>query len=607
LRDELSTQLKTVQTNLGGLASTAATVGKVLGVGLSVGTVVAFGREILRDADALVKLHDKTALSIGALVELRRVSIDSGSSVEGMASAINTLQRNIGNEDTGAVGAAKRLGLNFDALKRMSPEDQFFAVASALRGVTNQTEFVTLGAKLMGRGFAEVAPAIKQGFKDIDESAAETIKALDAVGDAIGRIYQKAKDFGGEGIALSFNMAASAIEQLNKGMAIALTLFGDKVIIGAPEQASALAAAEAQAAKTLNVVDASLRNVVDSTVAQSNAERVLGEQTQKLAEAEEVLVTIYNNKIRLLETATDASLKHYGFGGQIAALSQLDAAEKAHSLAILASINDEKTRAAVIENTSARHVELMNQIAAVQEQQAGVVNAAIMREATAQIELNRLWGEDAEGNILRQLSALELLQEKMRALDATNGTWVSTAKQKALLEKQFINALDAEASATQDAYFATLKKNAEDAKIPALMANAAAAVQFYNFVLGSGPAAPSSNLRPDTQSAIQAGPSGGSAWNLPGGGYFNPGNSAGVPKLAAGGPVSAGRPYLVGERGPELFMPSSSGSIRPGGGAGTTNIYITQPLGTPTEIARVVSRALQDLSRSYGERMPPGA
>lgn len=33
--------------------------------------------------------------------------------------------------------------------------------------------------------------------------------------------------------------------------------------------------------------------------------------------------------------------------------------------------------------------------------------------------------------------------------------------------------------------------------------------------------------------------------------------------LAAGGPVIAGHPYEVGERGPELFVPGSSGSIKP--------------------------------------------
>jgi hypothetical protein len=34
-----------------------------------------------------------------------------------------------------------------------------------------------------------------------------------------------------------------------------------------------------------------------------------------------------------------------------------------------------------------------------------------------------------------------------------------------------------------------------------------------------------------------------------------------VPARALGGPVSFGRPYLVGERGPELFVPGMSGRI----------------------------------------------
>ena len=34
-----------------------------------------------------------------------------------------------------------------------------------------------------------------------------------------------------------------------------------------------------------------------------------------------------------------------------------------------------------------------------------------------------------------------------------------------------------------------------------------------------------------------------------------------IPGRQHGGPVSAGRPYMVGERGPELFVPSQSGSV----------------------------------------------
>ena len=48
----------------------------------------------------------------------------------------------------------------------------------------------------------------------------------------------------------------------------------------------------------------------------------------------------------------------------------------------------------------------------------------------------------------------------------------------------------------------------------------------------------------------------------------------GAPGRATGGPVSAGRAYRVGERGPELFVPTASGRIETAGNA-VRNIAIT--------------------------------
>lgn len=52
-----------------------------------------------------------------------------------------------------------------------------------------------------------------------------------------------------------------------------------------------------------------------------------------------------------------------------------------------------------------------------------------------------------------------------------------------------------------------------------------------------------------------------------------PSATFGGPK-AAGGPVSAGKHYLVGERGPELFAPGTSGSIIPNRSAGAVNLKV---------------------------------
>ncbi len=51
---------------------------------------------------------------------------------------------------------------------------------------------------------------------------------------------------------------------------------------------------------------------------------------------------------------------------------------------------------------------------------------------------------------------------------------------------------------------------------------------------------------------------------------------AGAPGRATGGPVSPGRAYRVGERGPEWFVPTTSGRVETGGGnAPARDIRIT--------------------------------
>ena len=65
---------------------------------------------------------------------------------------------------------------------------------------------------------------------------------------------------------------------------------------------------------------------------------------------------------------------------------------------------------------------------------------------------------------------------------------------------------------------------------------------------------------------------------------------------AAGGSVSAGTPYVVGERGAELFVPSSSGTIVPNGGMGGSTINVTvngaiDAEGTARTIVDVLNRS----------------
>ena len=85
------------------------------------------------------------------------------------------------------------------------------------------------------------------------------------------------------------------------------------------------------------------------------------------------------------------------------------------------------------------------------------------------------------------------------------------------------------------------------------------------------------------------------------------GQLLGAPGRATGGPVSPGQAYRVGERGPEWFVPTSSGRVETGGAAAagpvvnlTVNIADRCGAGAPQalqrssrQVAREVRRALQ--------------
>ena len=105
---------------------------------------------------------------------------------------------------------------------------------------------------------------------------------------------------------------------------------------------------------------------------------------------------------------------------------------------------------------------------------------------------------------------------------------------------------------------------------------------------------------------------GGGGGSGQGGGLLNIGSLLGsilgLPGRATGGLVSAGRGYLVGERGPELFVPSSAGKIEPNGGQRggrdvRVSIQVVAPKGSAApeslqrssrQVASAVRRALTE-------------
>jgi phage-related minor tail protein len=74
----------------------------------------------------------------------------------------------------------------------------------------------------------------------------------------------------------------------------------------------------------------------------------------------------------------------------------------------------------------------------------------------------------------------------------------------------------------------------------------------------------------------------------------------GAPGRAAGGAVTPGRAYLVGERGPELFVPAANGQVEPRLGGGRDirmSITINAPAGAEAKALGQSSRQLAQAVR----------
>ena len=191
---------KNVDGAFGGLKGALGSVNGLLGafgVGLSVSAVVGFGKALLDDADALVKMSDKTGNSIQGLQRLQVAGDDAGNTIEEMSSAINQMQNRLVGGDASATGALQKLRMSFADIKNLSPDQQFMAISDALRGVEDPAQQVAIAMDLFGKSGASVLPTLKRGFDDVRDAAVgmseDTAQALDKMGDDFQAFYRTTK------------------------------------------------------------------------------------------------------------------------------------------------------------------------------------------------------------------------------------------------------------------------------------------------------------------------------------------------------------------------------------------------------------------------------
>lgn len=605
--------------------------------------IIDIGKQAFENAAGFVELSEATGLSIQAVQQLSYVGAEFGVTGQEMARGVEQLSAKLANGDKNATSAVQMLGLSVKNLIAAGPEEAFLQIGEAVGRVEDPATKAGIAYELWGGKLARILlPALGDLRAKLDDAAKSGAMISD----------QSAED--AKAFETWWSHALTTVESLTVTVA---TGFGDL----------AAAIANAGVADELGTTAAALDAATDATKKHSGADIELLSNAELL---QNKLTALRNAAVEPL-TASQKTyigvLKSYGE-------SEADIAKLIDSSEIAVHLYEESVKSAAAtdkkaaeDRVAANHLEqqdllttkrLWDEYYALRTTDGGTAADAasaqidkwVADQKAAFIKANT----DSKGyfdatteNAVKFFAAVDALAGEKRNHDSADWGEFATQSRTALQDAadkaletynkmassgQFFRAEldkqlakyhelqdaangygDTGAAAADKIAAATKRQNDELEKQNAALAAAAKLLrdmggsQTYDL---STPEGMAEFKKENPAATVNASPEFFKTHNL------QQAIQLGLVDLYAGyradgGPVDAGKPYMVGERGPERFVPSVSGTILPsgtgGGGSITIHVNVTQPLGTPQQIAAAVGPALITVLRNQGVRFPVSA
>jgi len=121
-------------------------------------------------ADRILDLNAITGMSTDSIQEWQHVATVAGVGTESMTKAVEGLTRRIPQLESGTGRAAEQLqqlGIKYEDLSAMSPDQQFDLLIGKMSEMDNVTERNKIGAQLFGGAWTELAPVLSMGSEQI--------------------------------------------------------------------------------------------------------------------------------------------------------------------------------------------------------------------------------------------------------------------------------------------------------------------------------------------------------------------------------------------------------------------------------------------------------
>lgn len=522
-QDKTGAAFKSVK---GGLDSIGNTVGMVTGkiAGLTA-VLTAIGgvtqiKGLIDSADQMNKLSQKTGIAVAELSSLSNTADLAGVSNEQLGSALTKLNKSIAEAAAGSKEqskAFKNLGINVkDANGNIRPTADILGdVAGAFSGAADGATKTQYAMALFGKAGADLIPFLnlgKQGIKEFGASFGEDFaKNAEQFNDNLTKISQRIKGFYAE-------KSAPLLEALNQKF--------DEQQRFVKQMQTGVGATQADVRKIDNALEpkAPLKNL-----------KPLGGEAPKVEQISEITrayMAVSDQIIKLVEGEDQLKLVQFARMGA----------------------TDEQIRQYEVYLTQVRNLTEAEKAKQEQDKQQQKIDEQITKTAKEKADAVKKIFEDTRTPLENYIERVQYLQELMgdkfidadtfsRAVGLANDEFRKfTEKGKSDIDilTDAINGFGNEFTSTLTEAFMTGKLNFSD------MVNSIQR-DIIRMMIKKNITDPSVSFLTDLFKGFGA--------------------------RALGGPVSSNTPYMVGERGPELFVPNGAGNIVPNnklGGGGVT-------------------------------------
>lgn len=161
-----------------------------------------FARETLEWADALDETSQALGLTATSLQGLQYAAEQSGTPMNSLVKALQTMEDRIGGNDATIIRGLQRLGIGFSDVKSLAPDALLVRVADAWKQTSDETIKAAAGADIFGGSWRQLSKMLVSDIETLKTEAPKLadaqIKELGRINDAWERLTRQAKIYAGQ-------------------------------------------------------------------------------------------------------------------------------------------------------------------------------------------------------------------------------------------------------------------------------------------------------------------------------------------------------------------------------------------------------------------------